>query len=52
MSSTATLMKRYEAPHIAARMRINGQYERTERGYRRRLDVPHARSDAADKLAF
>jgi hypothetical protein len=29
-------MKRYEAPHIAARMRINGQYERTARGYPRR----------------
>ena len=25
MSSTATLMKRYEAPHIAARSRISGQ---------------------------
>jgi hypothetical protein len=35
MSSTASLMKRYDAPHIAARSRISGQYERTVGGYRR-----------------
>ena len=29
MSSTATLMKRYDAPHIAARRSSIGQYERT-----------------------
>jgi hypothetical protein len=40
MSSTATLMKRYEAPHIAARVRISGQYERIVRGYRRRVVWP------------
>jgi hypothetical protein len=28
MSSTASLMKRYDAPHMAARMRISGQYPR------------------------
>jgi hypothetical protein len=28
MSSTASLMKRYDAPHIAARVRSSGQYER------------------------
>src|SRR4249919_3160629 len=33
MSSTATLMKRYDAPHMAARRRISGQYERTAGGY-------------------
>jgi hypothetical protein len=29
MSSTATLMKRYDAPHMAASRRISGQYART-----------------------
>ena len=28
MSSTATLMKRYDAPHIDARSTIRGQYDR------------------------
>src|SRR5262245_13986582 len=40
MSSTASLMKRYDTPHIPARRRISGKYERTRRGYRRRVGLP------------
>ena len=40
--STATLMKRYDAPQSAARTRIKGQYRFTRPRYRRPLVAPVA----------
>jgi hypothetical protein len=46
MSSTASLMKRKEAPQIAARRKSKGQYRRMRGGYRGAPPLPEVAVEA------